>query len=52
MGVENYDPNITASTVNREALPASAVTETAYYTDADGDWIYRSDKLEITKTPG
>lgn len=37
--------SITASTVAREALPASAVTETGYYTDADGDWIHNESEL-------
>lgn len=30
--------SIAKSTVAREALPSNAVTETGYYTDADGDW--------------
>ncbi len=34
------------STVEREKLPPSAVNETAYYTDEDGDWIHNSRKLE------
>lgn len=34
------------SAVEREALPAGTAIETAYYTDADGDWIKRPDKLE------
>ena len=29
----------------REALPSNAVTETGYYTDADGDWIHDQSKL-------
>ena len=37
--------SVTKSTVQREALPASAVTETAYYTDEAG-WI--SNKNELT----
>lgn len=37
--------SITASTVAREALPANAVTETGYYTDADGDWIHNESEL-------
>ena len=37
--------SVTKSTIKREKLPASAVQETAYYTDADGDWIYRPSKL-------
>lgn len=34
------------STIEREKLPASAVQETAYFTDEDGDWIHDSRKLE------
>ncbi len=34
------------STVEREKLPPSAVNETAYYTDEDGDWIHDPRKLE------
>lgn len=37
---------IAASTVEREALPASASVETGYYTDADGDWIHDPASLE------
>lgn len=37
--------SVTASTVAREALPANAVTETGYYTDADGDWIHNESVL-------
>ena len=37
---------VAASTVEREALPASASVETAYYTDEDGDWIHNASKLE------
>ncbi len=37
--------DVDASTVNREALSASAVTQTAYYTDEAG-WIASSDVLE------
>jgi len=40
--------SVTKSTVKREKLPASAVNETGYYTDADGDWVNRPNKL----TPG
>ncbi|MBR2752749.1 MAG: hypothetical protein IKE02_03415, partial [Lachnospiraceae bacterium] len=38
--------SITPSTQQREKLPASAVNLTAYYTDADGDWIHNSYTLE------
>ncbi|MCL2888829.1 MAG: hypothetical protein FWE65_00210 [Eggerthellaceae bacterium] len=41
--VSNTD--ITKSSVVRVALPSSAVTETDYYTDADGDWIHRPGTL-------
>ena len=34
------------STVAREKLPASAVQETGYYTDADGSWIRSPSELE------
>lgn len=34
------------ATPAREALPASASIETAWYTDADGDWIHDSGKME------
>ena len=37
--------SIAKSTVAREALPSNAVTETGYYTDADGDWIHDQSKL-------
>ncbi len=40
------DSDIPKSTVVREKLPASAVQETAYYTDEDGDWIHNPSKLE------
>ena len=33
-------------TAVREALPASAVNQTGYYTDDDGDWIRDADELE------
>ena len=36
----------TSSTIQREKLLASAVQETAYYTDMDGDWIHNASKLE------
>lgn len=39
------DSDVTASTVKREALPAGAVDETAYYTDELG-WIDNNTKLE------
>ncbi len=42
----NSSSDITKSTVEREKLPPSAVTETAYFTDADGDWIRSPGKLE------
>ena len=35
-----------SGSTGREALPASAVVETAYYTDADGDWIHSASRLE------
>lgn len=38
--------NIQKSTVAREKLPASAVTETAYYTDEDGSWFSNKAELE------
>ena len=37
---------LTSSTHAREKLPASAVTETAYYTDADGTWISNRSQME------
>jgi hypothetical protein len=40
------DSGVTASTVEREALPSSAVKETAYYTDEDGGWISSTSRLE------
>ncbi len=40
----SYD--ITPSTQEREKLPASAVTLTDYYKDADGDWIHNRYTLE------
>lgn len=39
------DSDVTASTVQREALPAGSVNETGYYTDELG-WIGNSTKLE------
>lgn len=38
--------SIAKSTVEREKLPASAVQETAYYTDADGSWVRSPSQLE------
>ncbi|WP_197735960.1 hypothetical protein [Arabiibacter massiliensis] len=38
--------SIDASTHERQALPASAVTETAYYTDEDGGWVSNGSQLE------
>ena len=38
--------DVAASTVQREKLPASAVAETAYYTDEDGGWIRSPSELE------
>lgn len=38
--------SITASTVEREALAASATVETAYYSDEDGGWISSPSELE------
>lgn len=38
--------DVTASTHTREPLPASAVNETAYYTDESGDWIRSPSTLE------
>lgn len=38
--------SVAKSTIEREALPASATTETAYYTDADGGWIGNASQLE------
>ena len=38
--------SIARSTVEREKLPASAVQQTAYYTDADGSWIRSPSTLE------
>ncbi len=37
---------ISSSTVEREKLSSTAVTETDYYTDEDGSWILSSTKLE------
>lgn len=42
----SYSSVVTSSTVHRTPLPASASVETAYYTDADGDWIHSPAKLE------
>lgn len=38
--------DIPASTVEREPLPAGAVTETGWYTDADGGWVRDASELE------
>jgi uncharacterized membrane protein len=38
--------DVQKSTVEREKLPGSAVTETAYYTDEDGTWISNRSSLE------
>lgn len=38
--------DISASTVERTALPKGSVNETAYYTDEDGDWIGDPQTLE------
>ena len=46
MGISSSDSGITSSTVTREALPAGAVVETAYFTDDDHDWIDRPSHLE------
>ena len=45
-GNSSNSSSITPSTQEREKLPASAVNLTAYYTDADGDWIHNSYTLE------
>ncbi len=37
--------SVTASTVQREALPASASEDVGWYTDADGDWIHNTSLL-------
>ncbi|WP_281692774.1 hypothetical protein [Agathobaculum desmolans] len=37
---------VARSTVEREKLPAAAVQQTAYYTDADGSWIRSASELE------
>lgn len=38
--------SVATSTVEREALPASVVSETAYFTDEDGGWISNAGQLE------
>lgn len=38
--------SVSKSTIEREPLSASATTETAYYTDADGGWIHNASQLE------
>lgn len=40
------DSGIQKSTYAREKLPASAVTETGYYTDEDGSWFSNRAELE------
>ena len=37
--------SVAASTVQREALPASASEDVGWYTDADGDWIHNENQL-------
>ena len=43
-GQSSYSQQVDSDTV-REKLPASAVTKTDYYTDADGDWIHSAGRL-------
>ena len=43
-GQPSYSQQVDSDTV-REKLPASAVTKTDYYTDADGDWIHSAGRL-------
>ncbi len=38
--------SVSASTIEREPLPASATTETEYYADTDGGWINNASELE------
>jgi hypothetical protein len=38
--------SVQRSTVEREKLPSSAVSETAYYTDEDGSWFSNKSALE------
>lgn len=45
IGILSDEDDLTASTVTREALPASAVNETDYFTDADGTWITNTSQL-------
>ena len=45
MGAVSGGGDIQKSTYQREKLPASAVTETAYYTD-EGGWFSNRGKLE------
>ncbi len=40
-----YSSSVAASTVQREALPASASEDVGWYTDADGDWIHNTSQL-------
>lgn len=39
-------PDDSGDSTPREALPASATVETAYYTDADGDWVHSPSAIE------
>ncbi len=45
-GSGSVSSSIAASTVEREALPADAVNKTGYFTDADGDWVHDTARLE------
>lgn len=45
IGILSDEDDLTASTVTREALPASAVNATDYFTDADGTWITNTSQL-------
>lgn len=38
--------SVAPSTVQREALPAGAVNETAYYADVDGGWVRSPSRME------
>ncbi len=44
--VSNAVSGLTGSQIERTPLAAGAVTETPYYEDLDGDWIYSPSKLE------
>ncbi len=46
MGGGGSGGSIQRSTVEREKLPAGAVTETAYFTDQDGGWFSNKAELE------